>query len=91
MFSWSPNTVFTINLLAIIPLANTVSFATTEISLNLDDTLGGLFQAVSGNAVELIICITALQYNLIEVVQSAMLGSVLSNLLLVKGMCLWHF
>ncbi|KAF6826767.1 Vacuolar calcium ion transporter 2 [Colletotrichum musicola] len=87
MFSRHPNTVFTINLLAIIPLANTASFATTEISLNLNDTLGGLFQAISGNVIELIICITALQDNQIAVVQSAILGSVLSNLLLVKGMC----
>ena len=42
-----------------------------------------------GNAVELIICIISLTQNLVVVVQASMLGSILSNLLLVLGMCFW--
>ncbi|KAL6874946.1 Ca2+ transporter [Trichoderma novae-zelandiae] len=84
---WSPTAVFTINFFAIIPLAAVLSFATEEISLKLGETLGGLLNATFGNAVELIVSIVALRDNQIEVVQSSMLGSILSNLLLVMGMC----
>lgn len=105
-------TVFTLNFLAIIPLAAVLSFATEEISKRLGETLGGLLNATFGNAVELIVglpssadspinwrlctqwltlnsqvSIIALKAGEIEVVQSSMLGSILSNLLLVLGMC----
>ncbi|KPM35536.1 Vacuolar calcium ion transporter [Neonectria ditissima] len=84
---WSPTAVFTINFFAIIPLAAVLSFATEEISIKLGETLGGLLNATFGNAVELIVSIVALKDNQIEVVQASMLGSILSNLLLVMGMC----
>ncbi|KAG8169930.1 hypothetical protein KVR01_000675 [Diaporthe batatas] len=84
---WSPTLVFTLNFLAIVPLAAILSFATEEISSKLGETLGGLLNATFGNAVELIVSIIALQNNQIEVVKSSMLGSILSNLLLVMGMC----
>lgn len=51
--------------------------------------IGGLLNATFGNAVELIISILALTEGLIVVVQASMLGSILSNLLLVLGMCFW--
>lgn len=42
--------------------------------------------AISGNLVELVICIVALREGAIEVVQSTVLGSILLNLLLVMGL-----
>ncbi|KAF4964795.1 hypothetical protein FSARC_7307 [Fusarium sarcochroum] len=84
---WNSTAVFTINFFAIVPLAAVLSFATEEISMKLGDTLGGLLNATFGNAVELIVSIVALQRNEIELVQASMLGSILSNLLLVMGMC----
>ncbi|KIH87233.1 Ca2+:H+ antiporter [Sporothrix brasiliensis 5110] len=84
---WSAVTVFTLNFFAIIPLAAVLSFATEEISVRLGESLGGLLNATFGNAVELIVSIVALRQGQIEVVQSSMLGSILSNLLLVLGMC----
>ena len=84
---WSAGTVFTLNFFAIIPLAAVLSFATEEISVRLGESLGGLLNATFGNAVELIVSIVALRQGQIEVVQSSMLGSILSNLLLVLGMC----
>ncbi|KJZ78458.1 Vacuolar calcium ion transporter [Hirsutella minnesotensis 3608] len=84
---WSPTAIFTINFFAIIPLAAVLSFATEEISMKLGETLGGLLNATFGNAVELIVSIIALRDGQIEVVQASMLGSILSNLLLVMGMC----
>ncbi|KND90683.1 Vacuolar calcium ion transporter [Tolypocladium ophioglossoides CBS 100239] len=84
---WSPTAVFTINFFAIIPLAAVLSFVTEEISIKLGETMGGLLNATFGNAVELIVSIVALRDGQIQVVQSSMLGSILSNLLLVMGMC----
>ncbi|EXM08974.1 Ca2+:H+ antiporter [Fusarium odoratissimum NRRL 54006] len=84
---WGSTAVFTINFFAIIPLAAVLSFATEEFSMKLGETLGGLLNATFGNAVELIVSIVALQRNEIELVQASMLGSILSNLLLVMGMC----
>ena len=52
---WSPTLVFTLNFLAIVPLAAILSFATEEISSKLGETLGGLLNATFGNAVELIV------------------------------------
>jgi Ca2+:H+ antiporter len=46
---------------------------------------GGLLNATFGNATELIICIFALEDGLLRVVQVSLLGSVLSNMLLVLG------
>lgn len=56
---WDPTAVFTLNFLAIIPLAAVLSFATEEISKRLGETLGGLLNATFGNAVELIVCLLA--------------------------------
>ena len=84
---WSAPWVFALNFFAIIPLAAVLSFATEEIAHRLGETLGGLVNATFGNAVELIVSIVALRAGEIEVVQASMLGSILSNLLLVLGMC----
>ncbi|KAK3905052.1 hypothetical protein C8A05DRAFT_41961 [Staphylotrichum tortipilum] len=84
---WSAPWVFSLNFFAIIPLAAVLSFATEEIASRLGETLGGLVNATFGNAVELIVSIVALRAGEIEVVQASMLGSILSNLLLVLGMC----
>jgi Ca2+:H+ antiporter len=53
---WNPTVVFTLNFLAIMPLASLLSFATEELSVPLGQTLGGLMNATFGNAVELIVC-----------------------------------
>ncbi|KXT06996.1 hypothetical protein AC578_7262 [Pseudocercospora eumusae] len=83
----NPTAVFIVNFLAIVPLAGLLSFATEEISVKLGQTLGGLMNATFGNAVELIVSIVALTKGEIRIVQASMLGSILSNLLLVLGCC----
>ena len=80
-----PVTVFVLNFLAIVPLASLLSFATEELSAKLGQTVGGLMNATFGNAVELIVSIVALRENQIRIVQASMLGSILSNILLVRG------
>ena len=52
---WNPTTIFTLNFLAIIPLASLLSFATEELSAKLGQTIGGLLNATFGNAIELIV------------------------------------
>lgn len=48
-------------------------------------TLSGLLNASFGNAVEIIVGITALMQGEVRIVQTSLLGSILSNLLLVLG------
>lgn len=79
--------VFVINFIAIIPLAAMLSYATEEISLRTGEVIGGLLNASFGNAVELIVSIIALVKDQVLIVQTSLIGSMLSNLLLVLGMC----
>lgn len=82
-----PIVIFVVNFIAIVPLAAMLSFATEEIALRTGETLGGLLNATFGNAVELIVAIMALVEGEVVIVQTSLIGSILSNLLLVMGMC----
>ncbi|KAF1992923.1 vacuolar calcium ion transporter-like protein /H(+) exchanger [Amniculicola lignicola CBS 123094] len=81
-----PVPVFIINFIAIIPLAAMLSYATEELAIRVGETFGGLLNATFGNAVELIVSIQALIKNEITIVKTSLIGSMLSNLLLVLGM-----
>ncbi|GFZ46108.1 Vacuolar Ca(2+)/H(+) exchanger [Saitozyma sp. JCM 24511] len=83
---WPAAARFSVSFLAIIPLAKLLGDATEQLSMKLGQTLGGLLNATFGNAVELIVAIVALTQNQLRLVQTSLLGSVLSNLLLVLGM-----
>jgi Ca2+:H+ antiporter len=80
---WDAILTFVFNFLAIIALASLLSFATEELSKKVGQTIGGLLNASFGNATELIVSIVALKEGQIKLVQASMLGSILSNLLLV--------
>ncbi|PGH16923.1 calcium/proton exchanger [Polytolypa hystricis UAMH7299] len=84
--SISPTVVFSINAVAIIPLASLLGFATENVASKLGDKIGALLNVTFGNAVELIIFI-ALVAKEVRIVQASILGSILSNLLLILGMC----
>lgn len=77
--------VFALSLLGLTPLAERVSFLTEQIAYYTGPTVGGLLNATCGNATEMIIAIFALAQGKIEVVKYSLLGSILSNLLLVLG------
>jgi Ca2+:H+ antiporter len=83
----NPIAIFVVNFIAIIPLAAMLSYATEEIALRTGETIGGLLNASFGNAVELIVAIIALVKKEVLIVQTSLIGSILSNLLLVMGMC----
>ncbi|KAJ7832665.1 Calcium/proton exchanger [Mycena olivaceomarginata] len=70
--------IFVFSFLAIIPLAKLLAFATDELSIRVGQTLAGLLNAT------LIIALTKCE---LSIVQSSLIGSILSNLLLVLGMC----
>jgi Ca2+:H+ antiporter len=85
-FVWPPTITFILNFIAIVPLAKLLGFATEDIALRTGEVIGALLNATFGNAVEFIISVISLTQNLVIVVQASMLGSILSNLLLVLGM-----
>lgn len=85
--NWSSTAVFIFNFFSIIPLAALLSFATDELTAHVGESIGGLVNVTFGNAVELIIAIVALYRGQIRIVQTSMLGSILSNILLVTGCC----
>ncbi|KAM1393337.1 hypothetical protein ACFX14_029165 [Malus domestica] len=77
--------IFALSLLGLTPLAERVSFLTEQIAYFTGPTVGGLLNATCGNATEMIIAFFALRQNKIHVVKYSLLGSILSNLLLVLG------
>lgn len=84
---YGENITFWMNFFAMIPLAKILGDATEELSECLkNDMLCGLLNATFGNAVEMIITVALLRGHQYSVVKSTLLGSVLSNMLLVLGM-----
>jgi len=84
---WGDIPEFWLNFLAMVPLAKILGDATEELAAGLkNDTLGGLLNATFGNAVEMILTVQTLRAGQIGVVKGTLLGSILSNLLLVLGM-----
>ncbi|KAL1204883.1 Vacuolar cation/proton exchanger 2 [Cardamine amara subsp. amara] len=77
--------VFLLTLIGITPLAERLGYATEQLACYTGPTVGGLLNATFGNVTELIISIFALKNGMIRVVQLTLLGSILSNMLLVLG------
>ncbi|ONL98742.1 vacuolar cation/proton exchanger 2 isoform X1 [Zea mays] len=77
--------VFLFSLIGITPLAERLGYATEQLACYTGPTVGGLLNATFGNATEMIISIYALKNGMIRVVQQSLLGSILSNMLLVLG------
>mmetsp|Transcript_8323 Transcript_8323/g.20565 ORF Transcript_8323/g.20565 Transcript_8323/m.20565 type:complete len:688 (-) Transcript_8323:800-2863(-) len=71
--------------MALIPCAERLSFVTEQVAMHTNGTIGALLNATFGNAPELLIASAALRKGFYRVVQLAMLGSMLTNLLFVFG------
>ncbi|RAL00041.1 calcium/proton exchanger [Aspergillus ibericus CBS 121593] len=87
-FRWNPVLIFIYNFLAIIPLSAVVSDCSDMLSHHLGELMGGLINATFGNCVELSTGILALTRGEVYFAQSVMIGSILSDLLLILGCCL---
>jgi len=83
---WGPLSTFSCNFMAIVPLAAVLGASTEALAAHTGQMIGGLLNATFGNAVEMIVTINAIRANLVSVVQQSLIGSILSNLLLVMGM-----
>lgn len=89
--------VFTLNYIAMVPSANLLGFAGGELAKKLPKVLGILVETTLGSVVELVLFMVLLhndnsnepnsEHSLIPVIQAAILGSILANLLLCLGMC----
>ncbi|MBF2001203.1 MAG: calcium/proton exchanger [Synechococcales cyanobacterium C42_A2020_086] len=83
---WGSLAVFVTSAIAIVPLALWLSTATEEVAIVAGPSIGGLLNAVFGNATELIIALVALRSGLVDIVKASITGTVVSNLLLVMGL-----
>ncbi|GMH71138.1 hypothetical protein TL16_g10964, partial [Triparma laevis f. inornata] len=77
--------LFGSSLLALVPFAERLGYITEQLALHTNDTYSGLLNATFGNFSELILSLLAMHKRLYRVVQLSLLGSILSNLLLVLG------
>jgi Ca2+:H+ antiporter len=81
-----PALIFLAAALAIVPVAGLIVQATEQIALRTGDAIGGLLNATFGNAPELIITFVALRAGLGDMVRSALVGAILTNMLLGLGL-----
>jgi len=76
---------FFLSFAAIIPLAGLLGLFTEDLSVHVGSAMGALLNASFGNATEIIISTFAVKAGLFDVIKNSMLGSVMSNMLLVLG------
>jgi Ca2+:H+ antiporter len=71
--------------IAIVPLAILLGSQTTKLSEYIGQKKGGLLAATVGNIPELMMGIWSIKYGMIPMVQAALIGSIISNMLLGLG------
>jgi Ca2+:H+ antiporter len=86
---WGALAVFGTSAIAIVPLAIWLSTATEEVAIVAGPSIGGLLNAVFGNATELIIALSALRAGLVDIVKASITGTIVGNLLLVMGLSMF--
>ena len=78
--------VFVVSAVALAGLAGVIGSGTDQLAHRLGPGKTGVLQSALGNLPELFISIFALQAGLVVVVQTALVGSILANTLLVLGL-----
>jgi Ca2+:H+ antiporter len=84
--AWAPVPRFAIATFALAGLAWVVSFATEQLGERFGPGVTGMMQSTLGNLPELFVVIFALQKGELVVAQTAIVGSILANALLVLGL-----
>jgi len=84
----NPVVGFVVTAAALSLLAMHVSQGTEQVGGYLDARATGLLQAALGNLPELLVCAFSLRAGLLQVVQAALIGSILANSLLVLGLAI---
>jgi Ca2+:H+ antiporter len=84
--AWAPVPRFALATLALAGLAWVVSFATEQLGEHFGPGVTGMLQATLGNLPELFVVIFALKAGELVVAQTAIVGSIFANALLVLGL-----
>src|SRR6202051_4731876 len=84
--AWAAVPRFAVGTVALAGLAWVVSFATEQLGERFGPALTGMLQSTLGNLPELFVVIFALQKGELVVAQTAIIGSILANALLVLGL-----
>ncbi|KAJ5233903.1 uncharacterized protein N7469_005669 [Penicillium citrinum] len=88
LFHWNAGMVLVVNLVAIVFLSDIISSASDELADSLGHLQGALIGATLGNTVEITSGVLALLHGDIVFAQSVMVGSILSDILLIFGACI---
>src|SRR6478735_4254103 len=83
---WASGLGFVLSAAAMSVLAALVGLSVEQLGDRFGPGATGVLQSALGNLPELFICIFSLRAGLVEVVQAALIGSILANLLLVLGL-----
>lgn len=75
--------------IVVVPLAITLGELTSTISEYIGEKKGGLITAAIGNIPELTMGIWSIQYGMIPMVKASLIGSIISNMLLVLGISIF--
>lgn len=84
-------TIFVLNYIAMVPSANLLGFAGSEFAGKLNPKVGTLVETTLSSVVEIVLFMVLLHMDkngsFVPVIQAAILGSILANLLLCLGLC----
>ncbi|KAF8896340.1 hypothetical protein BD779DRAFT_577402 [Infundibulicybe gibba] len=83
----SHGVVFILCILSLIPLVKLHDLVTRDLAIRIGGSKTGLLNASMSNIVEIVVAFSALRKCELRVVQSSLIGSMLSKLLLVLGLC----
>ncbi|KAJ7364069.1 hypothetical protein DFH08DRAFT_265638 [Mycena albidolilacea] len=89
IYPGSGHLIFIFSVLSLIPLVKFHDVATRELAIRIGGSKTGLVNASLSNIVEIVVAFSALRQCELRVVQSSLIGSMLSKLLLVLGLCLF--
>jgi Ca2+:H+ antiporter len=79
--------IFVLNYLAMIPCANLIGFGAQELARKLHKVFGVLVETTLGSVVEVVMFMVLVKNDQFQVIQAAILGSVLATQLLCLGVC----
>jgi len=87
-FSWTPQSVFTWNILALLPMSWLIGKATKVGATLCSDAVGRSLNVHSGSALEVLTCLACIKQGQVIMVQYLLVGFMLSKLLLILGVAL---
>ena len=79
--------IFILSYIAMVPCANLVGFAGQELARKMPRVIGILLETTLGSVVEIVLFMVLLTRDEFVVIQAAILGSILSTMLLCLGLC----